>query len=232
MDHTAGASLLATSRKLLRRKNITFHGVKAEELKLWKVEIPGDHVDPTSNLSLQDNDELQEHIHVLVEPPVSTATSSHEQEFEQVASLQALLNKSTHDVDVVVHPKRKQNKWTANIEHATLEGLKDYIHLREILRIFVSNKNLKFTVFIETPSKPFSDWSFPKVCQLYSVSNDPNSDIDVFPPFSCGSADPNNDKSKAVIEHLMAEIKLRQDVTPLNKANERVEMGKETLIMR
>jgi hypothetical protein len=36
--------------------------------------------------------------------------------------------------------------------------------LREILCIFVSNKKLKFTVFIETPSKPFSDWSFPKVC--------------------------------------------------------------------
>ena len=31
------------------------------------------------------------------------------------------------DFDVVVHPKRKPNKWTANIEHVTLEGLKDYI---------------------------------------------------------------------------------------------------------
>jgi len=42
----------------------------------------------------------------------------------------------------------------------------------------------------------------------------------VFPPFSCGSANLNNDKSNAVIKHLMAEIKLRKDVTPLNKANE------------
>ena len=32
------------------------------------------------------------------------------------------------DFDVIVHPKRKPNKWTANIEHVTLEGLKDYIH--------------------------------------------------------------------------------------------------------
>jgi hypothetical protein len=94
------------------------------------------------------------------------------------------------------------------------------------LNIFVSNKNhakaplAKFTVFIETPSKLFSDWSFPKVCQLYGIRNDPNPDTDVFPPFSCGSADLNNDKSKTVIKHLMAEIKLRQDVTPLNKANE------------
>jgi hypothetical protein len=55
----------------------------------------GDHDDPLSILSLQDNDELlaikkiskyfpdsplEEHIHILVEPPVSTATSSREQE--------------------------------------------------------------------------------------------------------------------------------------------------------
>ncbi|CAJ0848913.1 8961_t:CDS:2, partial [Entrophospora sp. SA101] len=88
------------------------------------------------------------------------------------------------------------NKWTANIEHATLKGLKDYIRkmyqppalendgvelnlmndgekyfphndqdLREMLRIFVSKNNLKFTVFIEMPSKAFLDWSFPKVLQ-------------------------------------------------------------------
>src|SRR5437763_3261337 len=155
------------------------------------------------------------------------------------------------DFDVVVHPKRKPNKWTANIENATLEGLKDYIRkvyqppelendgaelkfmndgdkysprndqdVLKILRICVSNKHFKFTVIIETPSKPFSDWSFPKVCQLYGISSDPNPDIDVFPPFSYGSANLNNDKSNAVIKHLMAEIKLRKDVTPLNKANE------------
>ncbi|GBB85903.1 hypothetical protein RclHR1_12340007 [Rhizophagus clarus] len=234
------------------KKHKTFHDVEADE-KLWKKEIPDDQDDLLSNLTLNDGDELlatreigdywaekppKRHIHVLVSPP--EATSNREQELlDQVTSLQALLNKSTHDFDVVVHPKRKPNKWTANIEHATLEGLKEYIRkmyqppalendgaelnlmndgdkysprndqdLREILRIFVSNKKLKFTVFIETPSKPFSDWSFPKVCQLYGISNDPNPDIDVFPPFSCGSADLNSDKSKAVIKHLMAEIKL------------------------
>jgi len=60
------------------------------------------------------------------------------------------------------------------------------------------------------------------VCKLYGISgisNDTNPDIDVFPPFSCGFADLDSDKSKAVIKHLMAEIKLRQDVTPFNKAN-------------
>ncbi|GBC24384.2 kinase-like domain-containing protein [Rhizophagus irregularis DAOM 181602=DAOM 197198] len=91
---------------------------------------------------------------------------------EKLALLQALLNKSVHAVDVVVSPKRtKSFKWTVNIEHATLDGIKEWpqrthIGLRDMLHIFVSKNNLKFTVFIETPSKPFSDWSFPKVCQL------------------------------------------------------------------
>ncbi|GBB96523.1 hypothetical protein RclHR1_27730005 [Rhizophagus clarus] len=190
----------------------TFANVDAKDLKLWKVPISDDHDDQLRNLSLEDSDELlairkiskyfpdsppEECIHILVEPPESTTTSSQEVKelLDQVTSLQALLNKSTHDFDVVVHLKRKPNKWTANIEHVTLEGLKKYIckmyqppalendgaelnlmndgdkysprndqDLRKILRIFVSNKELKFTVFIETPSKPFSDWSFPKVC--------------------------------------------------------------------
>ena len=61
------------------KKQNDFAGINADKLKLWKVEIPGDHVDPISNLSLQDNDELlaikkiskyfpdspaEEHIHV------------------------------------------------------------------------------------------------------------------------------------------------------------------------
>jgi len=92
------------------------------------------------------------------------------------------------DFDVVVHPKWKPNKWTANIEHTTLKGLKKYIRkmyqpstlendgtelnlmndgekyfpyndqdLHEMLCIFILKNNFKFTVFIETPSKAFSD---------------------------------------------------------------------------
>ncbi|CAB4438756.1 unnamed protein product [Rhizophagus irregularis] len=71
----------------------------------------------------------EECIHVLVEAPVSTATSSCEQELlDELISLKALLNKSVYDFDVVVSPKRtKVFKWTVNIEHATLEGLKSSI---------------------------------------------------------------------------------------------------------
>jgi hypothetical protein len=95
--------------------------------------------------------------------------------------------------------------------------------LREMLQLFVSKDNLKITVIVKTPSKAFSECSFPKVCQLYGISSDPNPDIDVFPVFSCGSAATSPkplDLTKAVVKHLMIEIKLRQDVTPLNKANE------------
>src|SRR3954470_19234628 len=68
-------------------KHKTFHGVEADELKLWKVPISDDHDDQLKNLTLQDSDELlaindigdywtekplKKHIHVLVEPPAST----------------------------------------------------------------------------------------------------------------------------------------------------------------
>ncbi|CAJ0877156.1 4524_t:CDS:2 [Entrophospora sp. SA101] len=56
--------------------------------------------------------------------------------------------------------------------------------LREMLRIFVSKNNLKFTVFIEMPSKAFLDWSFPKVCQLYKLCELEDPSLSVFPPFT------------------------------------------------
>ena len=93
-------------------KHKTFHGIEADELKLWKVQIPGDQDDLLSNLTLNDGDELlatreigdywtekppKRNIHVIVEPPESTATSSREQELlEEVASLRALLKKTTY----------------------------------------------------------------------------------------------------------------------------------------
>ena len=90
-----------------------FDSVPTKDIKLWKVPISDDHVDPLNNLSLEDSDELlaindigdywpekplKKNIHVLVEPPETTATSNQEvsELREQLASLQALLNKSTH----------------------------------------------------------------------------------------------------------------------------------------
>ncbi|RIA84642.1 hypothetical protein C1645_831933 [Glomus cerebriforme] len=97
----------------------TFANVDAKDIKLWKVTIPGDHDDQLKNLKLNGCDELsaikknskyfpdspaEEHIHVLVEPPVSTVTSSREQELlEQVASLQALLNNDDPNPSIDVY---------------------------------------------------------------------------------------------------------------------------------
>ncbi|RIA80067.1 hypothetical protein C1645_793302 [Glomus cerebriforme] len=89
--------------------------------------------------------------------------------------------------------------------------------LRKVLQQFVSNKNLKFTVFIEMLSKPFNSWTFPKVCELYGLSDNPNPSIDVHPIFHCGCIDLGSEKSKIMVKYLIAELKLRQDVIPLDK---------------
>ena len=104
--------LVGHLKKVIRKEIDVPENIKAKDLKLWKVEIPGDHFDPLSNISLQDNDELlaikevgdywsekppKRHIHVLVEPPVTTATSDEVLELrKQLASMHELLNKSTH----------------------------------------------------------------------------------------------------------------------------------------
>jgi hypothetical protein len=92
-------------------KQNDFAGIDADKLKLWKKEIPDDQDDLLSNLILNDEPELlatreigdywtekppKRNIHVIVEPPESTATTSNrEQELlEEIASLQALLKKS------------------------------------------------------------------------------------------------------------------------------------------
>src|SRR6266542_1086494 len=93
-------------------KQNDFAGVDADRLKLWNVTIPGDQDDQLRNLILQDSDELlairkiskyfpdsplEEHIHVLVSPPETTATSSREQELlNRIALLEESLNKSVY----------------------------------------------------------------------------------------------------------------------------------------
>ncbi|CAB4411439.1 unnamed protein product [Rhizophagus irregularis] len=121
-----------------------------------------------------------------VEPPASTATSDEVLELrEKLTSLQGL-NKYTYEFDIVVSPKRKSYKQMVNIEHASLEdpktSIRDTYQLpalendgtvlnfindsprnddasREMLRSLVFKNSLKFTVLIETPSKPFNKWS-------------------------------------------------------------------------
>ena len=109
VDIEKDKSISKLKEAIKEKKQNDFAGVDADKLKLWKVEISGDHVDP---LTLHDNDELlaindigdywtekplKKHIHVLVEPPVTTATSDEVLELrEEVASLKEKLSKSTH----------------------------------------------------------------------------------------------------------------------------------------
>src|SRR3954470_9708443 len=87
----------------------TFANVDAKDIKLWNVKIRDDRDDLLSRLTLNDGDELlatkkiskyfpdsplEEHIHVLVEPPESTASDEILELRKQLASMQELLNKS------------------------------------------------------------------------------------------------------------------------------------------
>ena len=77
--------LVSRLKKAIKaEKYKTFHGVEADELKLWKVPISNDHVDLLSNFSLENSDKLlairkilkyfsdsppEEHIHIIVKLP-------------------------------------------------------------------------------------------------------------------------------------------------------------------
>ena len=88
---------------------------------------------------------------------------------------------------------------------------------RDTLQLFMSKIALSLACYRDS-IKSFLRMVVPKVC-FYGINSDPNPDIDVFPIFSCGSTDLNTEKPKVVLKHLMAELKLHQDVTPLNNTN-------------
>ncbi|PKK62909.1 hypothetical protein RhiirC2_789674 [Rhizophagus irregularis] len=80
-----------------------------------------------------------------------------------------------------------------------------------------SKNNLKFTVFIEIFSKPFNKWTFPKVCQLYRLSNDLNPSIDVYPIFKCDCVDTKNEKYGEVLQKLFDELETYVAITLLTQ---------------
>jgi len=65
----------------------------------------------------------------------------------------------------------------------------------KMLRQFVSKNIFKLIVVIETPSKAFSDWLLPKVCQLYGLSESEDPSLSVFPPFICECKELEDDSS-------------------------------------
>lgn len=70
---------------------------------------------------------------------------------------------------------------------------------QNMLQLFISRSSFKFTVFIEK-SLSFSSWTFPKVCQLYKLSEDYDSSLSVFPLFTCGCKELNDEKSQVTTE--------------------------------
>ncbi|KAF0383804.1 crinkler family protein [Gigaspora margarita] len=65
-----------------------------------------------------------------------------------------------------------------------------------------------------------SDETFPKVCQLYGLSDDPNPSIDVYPIFKCGCVDTKNEKYGEALRKLFDELETRVATTPIDVSYE------------
>ena len=111
--HIDGNSLIGDLKGVIKESQKPFFdSIPTKDIKLWNVKIPDDQDDLLSRLTLNDGDELlatkkiskyfpdpplEEHIHVLVEPPATATASSCEQELlDELTSLRALINKSVH----------------------------------------------------------------------------------------------------------------------------------------
>ena len=86
----------------------------------------------------------------------------------------------------------------------------------KMLRQFVSKNSFKLIVVIETPSKAFSDWTFPKVCQLYELCESEDPSLSVFPPFTCGIKVLEDDSSQAILKRLIVELNARFKSIPIS----------------
>jgi hypothetical protein len=71
-------------------------------------------------------------------------------------------------------------------------------------------------MFIEIPLKAFSDWSFPKVCQLYGLAELDDPSLSVFPPFTCECKDLEDNSSQEIFRNLIIELKARLKTILIN----------------
>ncbi|RGB23523.1 hypothetical protein C1646_774366 [Rhizophagus diaphanus] len=137
--HIVGNSLVSDLKEAIKSKNLqTFANVDAKNIQLWKY---------------WSDKPPKKHIHVLVEPPVPNYC------FERGIGIKG----ETHFVAGIT-----QQTPVFENDGAVLNMLNDsekfsHLDLREMLQVFLSKSNFKFTVLIETPSKPFNEWTFPKV---------------------------------------------------------------------
>ncbi|CAB4414474.1 unnamed protein product [Rhizophagus irregularis] len=209
------------------------------------VEIPDEHYDELVNLQLHENNELlatkkiskyftkdpaDEHIHIIVSLPETANKVA-----KSIYEFNIIVNPK----------RTKAFNWVANIEQVTLKDLKETIfslyqfpelekngatlafscndkkyspqinlEFQNMLQLFVLKRNFKFTVFIET-SLSFSSWTFPKVCQLYKLSEDSDPSLSVFSLFNCEFVNLDDEKSQAIIKHLMTDLNFRFKAIPI-----------------
>jgi hypothetical protein len=99
------------------------------------------------------------------------------------------------------------------------------LEFQNLLQLFVTKSYFKFTVFIET-SLSFSLWTFPKMCQFYKLSDDNDPSLSVFPLFDCECMELNDEKSQAIIKHLIADLNFRFKAIPIgNEASKSQYVG-------
>ncbi|PKK66438.1 hypothetical protein RhiirC2_784771 [Rhizophagus irregularis] len=159
-------------------------GVDADKLKLWKVEIPGDRADLLSSYGISTNSVVALH-HLTL-----SLTLQVDSEYR---ACDPQLPQRTHKTPAL------ENDRAVMLNDSGIFSPRNDQCLHDMLHILISKNNLKFTVFIETLPKPFSDWSFLKVCQLHG-SDDPS--LSVFPPFTCEYKELEEDSSKAILKQL------------------------------
>ncbi|GBB95669.1 hypothetical protein RclHR1_02590014 [Rhizophagus clarus] len=76
-------------------------------------------------------------------------------------------------------------------------------------------REINFLPDIVLQSLTLSEWTFPKVRELYVLSDDPSSSIDVYPRFLCGFMDLRRERTWAeVTEDENAELKDTNAETP------------------
>ncbi|GBC39748.2 hypothetical protein GLOIN_2v1658885 [Rhizophagus irregularis DAOM 181602=DAOM 197198] len=185
--------LVGNLKKAIKADNPqTFASVDAKDIQLWKVEIGGDHLNnQLKNLKLNGSDELsaineigdywtkkppKKHIYVLVKLPTSRAANR---------------NYSTNSVHYMHYSTSllkwmKCFKWTVNIKHVTLDGLKE--HIRGVRKT------------------PALDNGGAELSMLN----------DVFPPFTCEYKELKEDSSKAILKHLTAKLNARLKAIPIS----------------
>ena len=149
------------------KKALEFNNFPADRLKLWKVSIPGNQDDQLQNLNLEDSEELlaindisdywpttppKKHIHVLVEPPESTTTSSREQELlDRIASLEEAVGSKKPVYGMLLRFVTLTAIFSNNAEH--LFNLVPFFLLLFFLPLFIKHYHLYVMVGKPTSGK-------------------------------------------------------------------------------